>query len=71
MYKYYSTQRPVSPGTFPGKPIEIHNFDKRVDTGLPHIGPAWGWLIYSDRLTPQQADSYELVDESAISYIIN
>ena len=31
-YRYYSTLRPIAPGTFPGgkKVVEIHNFDKRT-----------------------------------------
>ena len=38
MYRYYSTQRPVGPGTFPGRPESIENFDTREE--VPGIGPA-------------------------------
>jgi hypothetical protein len=66
VYKYYSTQRPVGLGTFPGKPVEIHNFNKRIDTGLLHVGPAWGWLLYDKELTYKEADDYELVSEEIV-----
>lgn len=39
MYRYYSTQRPVGPGTFPGRPENIVNFDSREE--VPGIGPGW------------------------------
>lgn len=35
--RYYSTQRPVMPGSFPKEGVqEIHNFDSR--TYVPEIG---------------------------------
>ena len=46
MYRYYSTQRPVGPGTFPGRPESIENFDTREE--VPGIGPAWGYLEYRE-----------------------
>lgn len=48
-YKYYSTQRPVMPGTYP-KPEDnqamlIHNFEKREY--VQEIGRlAWGYVEY-------------------------
>lgn len=70
MFRYYSTQRPISPGTFPGKPSEIHNYDVRTDTGLPHVGMAWGWLIYPEPLTVKDSSDYELVAHDARSGFI-
>ena len=58
MYRYYSTQRPVGPGTFPGRPDNIVNFDSRED--VPGIGPAWGYLEYREPLDDGTARSYEL-----------
>lgn len=52
-YKYYSTQRPVMPGTYP-KPKDnpamlIHNFEKREY--VPEIGRlAWGYVEYDKPL---------------------
>lgn len=66
--KYYSTQRPVTPGSFP-KPvgnriIEIVNFDSREE--VEAIGRnAWGYIEYENPLTEQQARSYELTPETA------
>lgn len=41
-YRYYSTQRPVSLGTYPRREnvVEIHNYDQRtlLDNGIR----AWG-----------------------------
>lgn len=61
-YRYYSTQRPIGPGTYPketGGPAEIVNFDQRqsVDNGK---AMAWGYLEYDHPLTKDQMDSYEL-----------
>ena len=42
MYKYYSTQRPIDPGTFPqpegNPPLEVINYDER----LPVSGEVFG-----------------------------
>ena len=62
MYRYYSTQRPVSIGTYPkdtGEPETIVNFDQRemVDGGKAQ---AWGYLEYKEPLTAKQIASYEL-----------
>ena len=47
--RYYSTQRPISPGSFPqrtwNKVLEIHNFDQK--TYCEEIGrEAWGYIDY-------------------------
>lgn len=62
--RYYSTQRPVMPGSYPKTaPVkEIRNFDRR--TYCQEIGrPAWGWIDYEGALDPKTAASYELVPE--------
>ena len=62
MYRYYSTQRPVAPGTFPkenGNPVDIKNYDERID--IPTEGlKAWGYVEYEKPLTEKQASDYEL-----------
>ena len=54
--RYYSTQRPIMPGSYPkpaGNPVvEIRNFDARVFCG--EIG-------HEQALFPGQAQSYELI----------
>lgn len=62
-YLYYSTQRPVSIGTFPkpldNQPTEIKNFDTR----MPVEGGtfmAWGTITYTKPLSERDAKSYEL-----------
>lgn len=62
--RYYSTQRPVGPGTFPqqewNKVLEIHNFDHK--TYCEEIGrEAWGYIDYEKPLARYDSNSYELV----------
>ena len=61
--KYYSTQRPVAPGTFPkpkgNRVTSIENFDDR--TYIPELGgKAWGLIEYEKPLTDREAEAYEL-----------
>ena len=63
MKRYYSTQRPVGPGTYPkpkgNKVAAIWNFDDR--THVPEIdGKAWGFIEYEKPLTDREAEAYEL-----------
>lgn len=59
MNRYYLTQRPPAPGTFPGKPANIKTYDERKY--VSEIGRrAWGWVEYREPLTEKQADEYEL-----------
>lgn len=61
-FRYYSTQRPVMPGTFPNgtnKPMELHNFDE-CQTVENVAFEAWGYLEYPMPLTKQQIEDYEL-----------
>lgn len=63
-WRYYSTQRPVAPGTFP-KPqgnmvVDVQNFDSKrlVDS----IGcKAWGYVDYEHILDMHEAEQYELI----------
>lgn len=62
-YRYYSTQRPVMPGSYPkhvgNEPVEIVNYDNRqaVEDGKMQ---AWGHLEYALPLSPRERDDYEL-----------
>ena len=62
LYRYYSTQRPVMPGSFPKR--------KNVDALLNYPGKtfvpaiereAWGWIDYTEPLEAKEADDYELL----------
>lgn len=62
--KYYSTQRPVGPGTYPKPkgnfPFEIVNYPDR--TYVPEIKRmAWGEIVYLSPLSEEDTDEYELV----------
>lgn len=62
MFRYYSTMRPVLPGSFPKKALveKIENFDTK--TFCEEIGrDAWGYIEYREVLTKEEADAYELV----------
>ena len=61
--RYYSTQRPIMPGSFPihpgNKVLEIHNFDSK--SYCEDIGrEAWGYIEYEKPLARYDCDSYEL-----------
>ena len=60
--RYYSTQRPVGPGTYPRKDggETIHNFSNK--TYCEEIGrEAWGYIDYPEPLTEKEMLSYELM----------
>lgn len=65
-YKYYSTQRPISIGTYPTKNnLDIKNYDTK--TYINEINrEAWGELTYSEPLTDNQLKEYELVADPNI-----
>ena len=59
--RYYSTQRPVMPGSYPNRDgvEKIHNFDTK--TFCEEIGrEAWGYIDYREPRTKEQAEAYEL-----------
>lgn len=67
--KYYSTQRPVMPGSYPNKDSveEIHNFDTK--TFCEEIGrEAWGYIEYREPLAKEQAEAYELTPGGMKTY---
>lgn len=63
MTTYYSTQRPIGPGTYPkpqdNKVIEIKNFDKKEKIEKENIS-AYGYIKYEKPLMPAAAKAYEL-----------
>ena len=66
VYRYYSTQRPIGPGTIPTaqKPVEIVNFDNRVPVENGRFN-AWGYVEYARPLTQKQVDGFELRSASS------
>lgn len=72
--KYYSTHRPLSPGSFPVPPrsggaewegIKVLSVTNYPDRQLvPSIGRmAWGEIEYSAQIPARDADDYELVPD--------
>ena len=63
MTKYYSTQRPIGPGTYPkpqdNKVIEIKNFNKKEKIENENIS-AYGYIKYEKPLMPAAVKAYEL-----------
>ena len=61
MARYYSTQRPVTPGSYPSSYAveEIVNFDQK--TFCEEIGrEAWGYIDFVDQLPEGGAERWEL-----------
>ena len=61
--RYYSTQRPITPGSYPKSPfnevLQVVNFDAR--TYCEEIGSdAWGYIEYKYPLHPDDVAYYEL-----------
>ena len=59
-YRYYSTQRPITPGTVPKDSlIGVVNYGAR--SYVPEIDrEAWGHADYSRMLTGKEINEYEL-----------
>ena len=64
--RYYLTQRPPAPGTFPGKPSVIVGYDAREYVEDIERN-AWGYVEYDEELTRKQASDYELVAENTLT----
>lgn len=64
MYRYYSTQRPIVPGSYPNKAKanKIENFDDRVFCDDINM-PAWGYIEYDEPLDKAEQNAYELVNK--------
>lgn len=69
--KYYSTQRPIAPGTFPkpegNKILEIVNFDGKIYCKEPGR-EAWGYVEYEKPLSEKEAASHELIREQQLDF---
>lgn len=64
-YVYYSTQRPIGPGTCPSKGIlKVCNYGHRSPIAYigeaSYIGEAWGAVVYDHELDFKEAAEYEL-----------
>lgn len=63
MQRYYSTQRPVSIGTYPkpqgNKVLNIVNYGKRVPVREIERD-AWGYIDYEEALSEEDVERYEL-----------
>ena len=59
-YVYYSTQRPIAPGTCPSKGIlKVSNYNYR--SPIEGIGKAWGAVVYDRELDLNEVCEYELM----------
>lgn len=67
LYRYYSVNGPVDPEKIPEKAVEITNFKwKRFFDRIND--EAWGYVDYTDPLTEEQCQAYELIPEGMKSY---
>ena len=69
--RYYSTQRPIAPGTFPepegNKVLEIVNFEERTYCKESNRD-CWGYIDYEKPLSEKEAASYELIREKLLDF---
>lgn len=69
--RYYSTQRPVTPGSFPkpagNKVLEIVNFDEKTYCKEADRD-CWGYIDYEKPLSEKEANAYELVRELLLDF---
>lgn len=60
-HRYFSTLRPIGPGTFPKEGmISFQNYGYRMEDN-PSGRPAWGYLDYDRQLSMKETFSYDLV----------
>lgn len=63
VFCYYSTQRPIGPGTVPSTvqypPLEVINYDQRIPVENGTM-LAWGEIHYAFPLSDKQISDYEL-----------
>ena len=64
MYKYYSSLRPIGPGTFPKDGMTgFKNYDRRTFVkSVNH--EAWGEIFYDRQLTEKEIFSYNFIAEN-------
>lgn len=64
--RYYATQRPLAPGTFPkpqdNKVLSVTNYDERTYISAL-MKKAWGYVEYAKPLGSAEAEAYELVKD--------
>lgn len=66
VFRYYSTQRPVSLGTYPksNNVVDIVNYNERIEKDDTL---AWGYIDYKEPLTQDLVNSYELKADPSIA----
>lgn len=71
-YRYYSTQRPFGPGTFPkkdGRETITNFYGGKIF--CEEIGrEAWGFIEYSEPLTEKEMRNYELIAGSTTGHVL-
>lgn len=73
--RYFSTQRPLTPGAFPkpsdNKVIAVENFDTYDGRMFcPAVGRlAYGYVDYEKPLTAEQSADYELIPQKFPQYV--
>lgn len=66
-YRYYSTQRPIAPGTIPTEPKPTTVFNFLEPTFIEEIGKnAWGFVDYPCELSTEEISNCELTPENTV-----
>lgn len=72
MYRYYSTERPVMPGTFPRQDgtEDIYNFFYGKIFCEEIQKEAWGYIEYQQPISPEKAQEYELTESNSVGKVL-
>ena len=68
MYRYYLTEHPIRPGTFPLFAHTVVNFEEEKD--IPGVGPAWGYLEYERQLSAGVAEKCGLIQAKTRTFTV-
>ena len=68
MYRYYSTEYPIRPDTFPLFANTVVSFKEKTD--IPGVGSVWGYLEYEQQLSAGVAETCGLTQAKTRTFTV-
>lgn len=68
MYRYYSTEYPIRPDTFPLFANTVVSFKEKTD--IPGVGSVWGYLEYEQQLSAGVAETCGLTQAKTQTFTV-